>query len=71
MGRKLSRIAGYVGLVFGFLGLQGQPMLLLIALFVWIGAASEAKPAKAGAKAGHARGGVADAGWTRRQGPAG
>jgi CBS domain-containing protein len=43
---RATRIAASVGqamaIVFGFLGLTGNPMLLLIALFVWIGAQSEA-----------------------------
>jgi len=43
---RATRIAARTGqgmaLVFGFAGLFGNPMLLLIALFVWIGAAQEA-----------------------------
>lgn len=44
---RATRIAASIGqfmaIVFGFLGLSaGQPFLLLIALFVWIGAESEA-----------------------------
>ncbi len=42
---KATRIAASVGqglaLLFGFLGLIGNPFLLFIALFVWIGAAQE------------------------------
>ena len=42
---KATQIAASVGqalaLVFGFLGLIGNPFLLFIALFVWIGAAQE------------------------------
>jgi Zn-dependent protease/predicted transcriptional regulator len=43
---RATRIAASIGqvmaILFGFLGLMGQPMLLLIALFVWIGAQGEA-----------------------------
>lgn len=43
---RATRIAASVGqfmaILFGFLGLSGNPMLLLIALFVWIGAEAEA-----------------------------
>jgi Zn-dependent protease len=43
---RATQIAATVGqgmaIVFGFLGLLGNPMLLFIALFVWIGAAQEA-----------------------------
>ena len=43
---RATRIAANVGqgmaIVFGVLGLFGNPMLILIALFVWIGAAQEA-----------------------------
>jgi len=43
---QATQIAATVGqglaLVFGFIGLFGNPMLLFIALFVWIGAAQEA-----------------------------
>ncbi len=43
---RATRIAAAVGqgsaLVFGFLGLFGNPFLLFIALFVWIGASQEA-----------------------------
>ena len=44
---RATRVAASVGQVmaigFGFLGLTGSPMLLLIALFVWIGAEGEAR----------------------------
>jgi Zn-dependent protease len=43
---RATRIAARIGqgmaVVFGFAGLFGNPMLLLIALFVWIGASQEA-----------------------------
>jgi Zn-dependent protease len=43
---RATRIAATIGqgmaLLFGFLGLFGNPMLLFIALFVWIGASQEA-----------------------------
>ncbi len=43
---RATRIAVRIGqgmaLLFGFAGLFGNPMLLLIALFVWVGAAQEA-----------------------------
>lgn len=43
---RATQIAAAIGqgmaLVFGFLGLVGNPFLLFIALFVWIGAAQEA-----------------------------
>lgn len=43
---RATRIAASIGqgmaVLFGFAGLFGNPMLLLIALFVWIGAAQEA-----------------------------
>jgi stage IV sporulation protein FB len=39
---RATRIAASIGqfmaVLFGFAGLSGNPMLLLIALFVWIGA---------------------------------
>jgi CBS domain-containing protein len=42
---RATRVAATVGqgmaLLFGFLGLFGNPMLLVIAFFVWIGAAQE------------------------------
>ena len=40
--RIAARIGQGMAVVFGFAGLFGNPMLLLIALFVWIGAAQEA-----------------------------
>ena len=47
---RATRIAARIGqgmaVVFGFLGLFSNPMLLLIALFVWIGAAQEAAAAQ-------------------------
>ena len=43
---RATRIAARIGqgmaVLFGFAGLFGNPMLLLIALFVWVGAAQEA-----------------------------
>lgn len=43
---KATRLAASIGqgmaVLFGFLGLMGNPFLLLIALFVWIGAEAEA-----------------------------
>jgi Zn-dependent protease len=41
--RSAASIGQFVAIVFGFLGLTGNPMLLLIALFVWIGAEGEAR----------------------------
>lgn len=47
---RATRIAARIGqgmaFVFGFIGLFTNPMLLLIALFVWIGAAQEAAAAE-------------------------
>jgi Zn-dependent protease len=47
---RATQIAAFLGqgmaLVFGFLGLTGNPFLLFIALFVWIGAAQEASLAQ-------------------------
>ena len=47
---RATRIAAQIGqgmaILFGFLGLFGNPMLLLIALFVWVGAAQEAAAAE-------------------------
>jgi Zn-dependent protease len=44
---RATRVAASVGqfmaILFGFLGLSGNPILLLIALFVWIGAEAEAR----------------------------
>ena len=41
--RAAASIGQFMAILFGFLGLTGNPMLLLIALFVWIGAEAEAK----------------------------
>ena len=41
--RSAASIGQFMAILFGFLGLTGNPMLLLIALFVWIGAEAEAK----------------------------
>lgn len=41
--RLAATIGQAVAIGFGFLGLMGNPMLLLIALFVWLGAEAEAK----------------------------
>ncbi len=47
---RATRIAARIGqgmaMVFGFIGLFTNPMLLLIALFVWVGAAQEAAAAE-------------------------
>jgi Zn-dependent protease/predicted transcriptional regulator len=47
---RSTRIAAAIGqgmaVIFGFAGLFGNPMLLLIALFVWIGAGEEAAAAE-------------------------
>jgi Zn-dependent protease len=47
---RATRIAARIGqgmaFVFGFIGLFTNPMLLLIALFVWVGAAQEAAAAE-------------------------
>jgi Zn-dependent protease/CBS domain-containing protein len=41
--RTAASVGKFVALIFGFIGLSStQPMLILIALFVWIGAESEA-----------------------------
>lgn len=40
--RIAASIGQFMAIVFGFLGLSGSPMLLFIALFVWLGASSEA-----------------------------
>ncbi|MCB1354730.1 MAG: site-2 protease family protein [Rhodobacteraceae bacterium] len=51
---QATRIAASVGrllaLVFGFLGLIGNPFLILIAVFVWIGAGAEAESAELDAR---------------------
>jgi Zn-dependent protease len=41
--RTAASVGQFMAIVFGFLGLAGNPMLLLIALFVWIGAGNEAQ----------------------------
>ena len=41
--RLAATIGQFMAIGFGFLGLTGSPMLLLIALFVWIGAEGEAR----------------------------
>lgn len=40
--RVAASIGQFMAIVFAFVGIQGNPMLLLIALFVWIGAEAEA-----------------------------
>ncbi len=51
---RATRAAAVVGQVFavglGFLGLNGNPFLILIAVFVWIGAAAEANAVEADAR---------------------
>jgi len=44
--RIAARTGQFMAALFGFAGLFGNPMLLLIALFVWIGAAQEAGAAE-------------------------
>ena len=44
--QRAALIGQGMAIVFGFLGLQGNPMLLFIALFVWIGAGQEASLAQ-------------------------
>ncbi|MBW7906391.1 MAG: site-2 protease family protein [Phycisphaerae bacterium] len=55
---RATQIAASIGqamaVVFGLLGLFGNPILLLIALFVWIGAAQESSAAQAHAALGGA-----------------
>lgn len=41
--RAAASVGQFMAIVFGFLGLTGNPFLLLIALFVWIGAEAEAR----------------------------
>ena len=41
-----ANVGQFMALVFGFAGLQGNPFLLFIALFVWIGAAQESSAAQ-------------------------
>jgi Zn-dependent protease len=47
---RATQIAASIGqgmaILFGFIGLQGNPMLIFIALFVWIGAGQEASMAQ-------------------------
>jgi CBS domain-containing protein len=40
--QRAAMIGQGMAIVFGFIGLQGNPMLIFIALFVWIGAGQEA-----------------------------
>jgi Zn-dependent protease len=40
--QRAAQIGQGMAILFGFIGLQGNPMLIFIALFVWIGAAQEA-----------------------------
>src|SRR3954453_3020834 len=47
--RMAASVGQFMAILFGFLGLAGNPMLLLIALFVWIGAESEAQMVQEGA----------------------
>ncbi|WP_435007096.1 site-2 protease family protein [Tundrisphaera lichenicola] len=41
--RLAASVGQFMAILFGFLGLMGNPMLLLIAMFVWIGAEGEAR----------------------------
>ena len=41
--RSAASVGQFMAILFGFLGLMGNPMLLLIAMFVWIGAEGEAR----------------------------
>jgi len=41
--RSAASVGQLMAIFFGFLGLNGNPILLLIALFVWIGAEAEAR----------------------------
>lgn len=41
--RAAASVGQFMAILFGFLGLTGNPFLLLIALFVWIGAEAEAR----------------------------
>jgi Zn-dependent protease len=55
--QRSALIGQGMAIVFAFFGLQGNPMLIFIALFVWIGAGQEAtvahmKSALAGAPCG-------------------
>jgi Zn-dependent protease len=40
--QRAAMVGQGMAILFGFIGLQGNPMLIFIALFVWIGAAQEA-----------------------------
>jgi CBS domain-containing protein len=40
--RTAAKIGQFMAIVFGLIGLLGNPFLLVIALFVWVGAAAEA-----------------------------
>ena len=40
--QRAAMVGQGMAIVFGFIGLQGNPMLIFIALFVWIGAGQEA-----------------------------
>jgi CBS domain-containing protein len=44
--QRAAIIGQGMAIVFGFIGLQGNPMLIFIALFVWIGAGQEASMAQ-------------------------
>ena len=44
--QRAALIGQGMAILFGFLGLQGNPMLIFIALFVWIGAGQEASLAQ-------------------------
>ena len=44
--QRAAMIGQGMAIFFGFLGLQGNPMLIFIALFVWIGAGQEASVAQ-------------------------
>ncbi|HEV3164657.1 MAG TPA: site-2 protease family protein [Isosphaeraceae bacterium] len=40
--RMAASVGQFMAILFAFMGLMGQPMLILIALFVWVGAEAEA-----------------------------